>query len=91
MTRNRSSLELIERVKAGEPAAIARLISRAEGGKPDDREALAKIYRLAGRAHIVGITGVPGSGKSTLVGTLTQTLRAKGQKIGVVAVDPSSP
>jgi len=87
----RSSLELIEHVKAGAPAAIARLISRAEGGKPDDREALAQIYKLAGRAHIVGITGVPGSGKSTLVGKLTQTLRAQGQKVGVVAVDPSSP
>jgi LAO/AO transport system kinase len=82
---------LIGRVKAGEPAAIARLISRAEGGKPEDREALAKIYTLAGRAHIIGITGVPGSGKSTLVGKLAQKLRAKGQKIGIVAVDPSSP
>jgi LAO/AO transport system kinase len=91
MTRTRSSLELVERVKAGEPAAIARLISRAEGGEPDDREALVQIYKLAGRAHIVGITGVPGSGKSALVGKLTQKLRAKGKKIGVVAVDPSSP
>lgn len=91
MTRARNSLELIERVKAAEPAAIARLISRAEAGRPEDREALAQIYKLAGRAHIVGITGVPGSGKSTLVGKLAQKLRAKGQKIGIVAIDPSSP
>lgn len=78
-------------MQAGEPAAIARLISRAEGGRPEDREALAKIYTLAGRAHVIGITGVPGSGKSTLVGKLAAKLRAKGQKIGVVAIDPSSP
>jgi LAO/AO transport system kinase len=78
-------------VKSGEPAAIARLISRAEGGRPEDAEALAAVYRLAGRAHVVGITGVPGSGKSTLVSKLAQKLRAKGRKIGIIAVDPSSP
>ena len=91
MTRVHSSLELVERVKAGEPAAIARLISRAEAGRAEDREALAMTYRLAGRAHIVGVTGVPGSGKSTLVGKLAQRLRATGRKVGIVAVDPSSP
>lgn len=78
-------------MKAGEPAAIARLISRAERGLPEDREALAQIYMLAGRAHIVGVTGVPGSGKSTLVGKVAAKLRAKGQKVGIVAIDPSSP
>jgi LAO/AO transport system kinase len=78
-------------VKSGEPAAIARLISRAEGGRSEDAEALAVVYKLAGRAHVVGITGVPGSGKSTLVSKLTQKLRAKGRKIGIIAVDPSSP
>lgn len=78
-------------MRAGEPAAIARLISRAEAARPEDRAALAQIYKLAGRAHVVGITGVPGSGKSTLVGKLTEKLRAKGRKIGIVAVDPSSP
>jgi LAO/AO transport system kinase len=78
-------------VQAGEPAAIARLISRAESGKPEARAALAKIYKLAGRAHVVGITGVPGSGKSTLIGRLVERLRARGGKVGVVAIDPSSP
>ncbi len=78
-------------MKAGEPAAIARLISRAERGLPEDREALAQIYMLAGRAHIVGVTGVPGSGKSTLVGKIAAKLRATGQKVGIVAIDPSSP
>jgi LAO/AO transport system kinase len=52
---------------------------------------LAEIYRATGRAHVVGITGVPGSGKSTLVGKITQRLRADGSKVGIVAVDPSSP
>jgi LAO/AO transport system kinase len=91
MNRQGPSLTLIERVKTGEPAAVARLISRAEIGASEVREALAAIYRLAGRAHVVGITGVPGSGKSTLVGKLAEKLRAKGGKVGIVAIDPSSP
>jgi LAO/AO transport system kinase len=91
VSRAVSSLALIDRVKAGEPAAIARLISRAESGTAEAHEALARIYGLAGRAHVVGITGVPGSGKSTLVGKLCAALRAKGEKVGVVAIDPSSP
>ncbi|HVX99194.1 MAG TPA: methylmalonyl Co-A mutase-associated GTPase MeaB [Pseudorhodoplanes sp.] len=91
MSRQVPSLALIERVKAGEPAAIARLISRAESGAAEVRQALAAIYKLAGRAHVVGITGVPGSGKSTLVGKLAERLRAKGGKVGIVAIDPSSP
>jgi len=85
------STALIERVAAGETAAIGRLISRAEAGVPEAREALAEIYRRSGRAHVIGITGVPGSGKSTLVAMLGGKLRAQGRKIGVVAVDPSSP
>lgn len=89
--RNVSSFDLVERIKAGEPAAIARLISRVEHGYPEAREALAKIYKLSGRAHVIGITGVPGSGKSTLVAKLTEKLRAKGGKVGIIAIDPSSP
>jgi LAO/AO transport system kinase len=85
------SLELVGRVKNGEIAAIARLISRAEAGVPEVREALADIYALAGNAHVVGITGVPGSGKSTLVSKLAERLRATGSKVGIIAVDPSSP
>ena len=85
------SADLVARVQAGERAAVARLISRAEHGNPEARSALARIYKLAGQAHVVGITGVPGSGKSTLVAKLTDKLRAKGGKVGVIAVDPSSP
>lgn len=85
------SRDLVERVAAGAVPAIGRMISRAEAGSPEARPALAEIYRRAGRAHVVGLTGVPGSGKSTLVATLTAHLRQAGQKVGVVAIDPSSP
>ena len=91
MSRAVASVALVDRVKAGEPAAIARLISRAESGAAEVHEALARIYKLAGAAHVIGLTGVPGSGKSTLVGKLTEKLRAKGAKVGIVAIDPSSP
>lgn len=85
------SLDLIEAAAAGETWAIARLISRAEAGVPEVREAIGQIYQRAGRAHVIGITGVPGSGKSTLVGKLVRRLRDDGLKVAVVAIDPSSP
>jgi LAO/AO transport system kinase len=91
LSRKVASADLVARVAAGERAAIARLISRCEHAEAEASDALGNIYRLAGRAHVVGITGVPGSGKSTLVGKLAQRLRAGGGKVGVIAVDPSSP
>jgi LAO/AO transport system kinase len=66
-------------------------MSRAEAGREEAREALAEIYRRAGRAHVIGVTGVPGSGKSTLVARIARLLRQSGGKIGIIAVDPSSP
>ncbi len=91
MSRYVSSLQLFERARRGEIPAIARLISRAEANVPEAREAIAMIYRHAGQAHVIGLTGVPGSGKSTMVAALTARLRQKGGKVGIVAVDPSSP
>jgi LAO/AO transport system kinase len=85
------SLELVPRVLAGDPGAIARLMSRAESAHAECRDALARIYEHGGKAHVVGITGVPGSGKSTLVSVLATRLRARGGTVGIVAVDPSSP
>jgi LAO/AO transport system kinase len=85
------SLDLIAPAAAGETWAIARLISRAEAGVPEVREAIGQIYKRTGRAHVIGITGVPGSGKSTLVGKLVRRLRDDGLKVAVVAIDPSSP
>ena len=86
-----ASTDLVPRIEKGETFAVARLISRAEAGVAEAREALGSIYRRAGRAHVVGITGVPGSGKSTLVGVLVAKLRARGESVAVVAIDPSSP
>jgi LAO/AO transport system kinase len=82
---------LVEDVRRGKVAAIARLISRSEAAPDEAREALAEIHRHTGRAHIVGITGVPGSGKSTLIARLCRKVRDSGRKVGVVAVDPTSP
>ncbi len=86
-----ASTALVERVCAGEARAIARMLTRAEAGEPEAGEALELLYRRAGRAHVVGITGVPGSGKSTLVAKLAAAVLASGRRIGIIAVDPSSP
>ncbi len=86
-----SSLDLVAKVLAGEPRGISRLISRAEAGGAECRAALAEVYRHAGRAHVVGITGVPGSGKSTLVRGLALSARKTGRKVGIIAIDPTSP
>lgn len=91
MAKPISSDSLVPRALAGDNAAMARLMTRAEAGSPECRSALAQLYAQAGRAHVIGITGVPGSGKSTLVSTLTLRLRAGGRRVGIVAVDPSSP
>ncbi|MBX9459612.1 MAG: methylmalonyl Co-A mutase-associated GTPase MeaB [Rhizobium sp.] len=85
------SMDLVPLVLEGRVPAIARMISRAEAAYPEAANALAEIYKRAGRAHVVGITGVPGAGKSTLVSALIRALAAAGQKVGVIAVDPSSP
>lgn len=85
------SLELVPRVLEGNVRAIARLITRAEAGGSECRPALAEIYRRAGRAHVVGVTGVPGAGKSTLVCSLAMEARKRGRRLGVVALDPTSP
>jgi LAO/AO transport system ATPase len=87
----RPSSELVPLVLAGSRLAIARMISRAEGGYAEAADALAELYKHTGKAHIVGITGVPGAGKSTLVAALIKALTQDGRKVGVVAVDPSSP
>jgi LAO/AO transport system kinase len=86
-----ASLDLLEQAAAGNVRAAGRLISRAEAGVAEARPALAEVYRRAGAAHVIGLTGVPGSGKSTLVCKLAAALRAQGERVGIVAVDPSSP
>jgi len=91
MAKPVSSDSLVPRALAGDNAAMARLMSRAESGSVECRQALAQLYAKAGHAHVIGITGVPGSGKSTLVSTLTLKLRESGKRVGIIAVDPSSP
>ncbi|WP_432284571.1 methylmalonyl Co-A mutase-associated GTPase MeaB [Aminobacter sp. BA135] len=85
------SADLVPEVLKGSVLAVARMISRAEAGYAEAAEALAEIYRHSGKAHVLGITGVPGAGKSTLVAALIKAFAADGHKVGVVAVDPSSP
>jgi len=86
-----ASKQLLAQAAEGDLRAVGRLISRAEAGVEEARTTLAEIYRRAGSAHVIGLTGVPGSGKSTLVAKLTAVLRGRDDKVGIVAVDPSSP
>jgi LAO/AO transport system kinase len=83
--------ELVERFLAGERRALARIISRVEGETAEGREYLRQLYPHSGKAHIIGVTGGAGSGKSTLTGALAAEYRRRGKTIGIVAVDPSSP
>lgn len=86
-----SLTELIEQARDGRPRAVARLISLVE----DESPLLAELARLlashAGRAHVLGVTGAPGVGKSTSTSALIGALRGSGRRVGVLAVDPSSP
>jgi LAO/AO transport system kinase len=78
-------------VLARDVRAVARLLTRAESGIDEARPTLDAMYAHAGRAHVVGITGVPGSGKSTLVAKLAAAVRRSGRTVAIVAIDPSSP
>ncbi len=82
---------LVEDLLAGDKRAAAKLISLIEDDEPEAAEALALVYPHTGRAHYVGFTGAPGVGKSSLIDRLVRDLRSRGKKVGVVAVDPTSP
>ena len=83
--------ELAEAAIGGDRRALARLLTAVENRTAVAEAALRTLYPKAGRAHLVGITGAPGSGKSTLVSALIAEVRARGRAAGVIAVDPSSP
>src|ERR671933_2176285 len=85
------SQRLIERVLAGEPRAVARAISKVEDGAADAAELMRDVFPHTGRARVVGVTGAPGAGKSSLVDKLAMLYRGRGERVGIVAVDPSSP
>ena len=82
---------ITERLLSGDRRALARMVTLIENEAPQARRYLAELHQNAGRAHIIGVTGAPGAGKSTLVTRLVRELRRRDRKIGVVAVDPSSP
>jgi LAO/AO transport system kinase len=82
---------LDQRVLDGDPRAVARAISLIEDEAPAAADLIRRIFPSTGRAYLVGVTGPPGSGKSTLVDRMTTELRAAGKTVGVIAVDPTSP
>lgn len=86
-----SASDLAARVRTGNRAAIARAISTVEAGGEDSAKLLRALHDATGRARLIGITGAPGVGKSTLVGALIAELRKRNQSVAVIAVDPSSP
>ena len=83
--------DLVEKARTGDARAVARLISLVEDASPLLREVMAGLAPYTGNAQIVGITGSPGVGKSTSTSALVTALRASGKRVGVLAVDPSSP
>ncbi len=83
--------ELVDRARSGEARAVARLISLVEDGSPLVRDVIEQLAPYAGHAHIVGLTGSPGVGKSTITSALVTVLRERDKRVGVLAVDPSSP
>ena len=84
-------MDLAERLLQGDKRAAARLISMAENHDPEAIEILKKLYQRTGKAHVIGITGPPGAGKSTLTDKLAKAIRAQGKTVGIIAVDPTSP
>ncbi len=92
MRRSDATLDaLVPRLLAREPRALARAISLVEDGGPAQRELVRRIYDATGRARVVGVTGPPGAGKSTLVDRFARLLRTRGETVGILAVDPTSP
>ncbi len=82
---------IVERLLQGDRRALARMVTLIENGAPQARRYLAELHQHTGHAHIIGVTGAPGAGKSTLVSHLVREFRNREHKVGVVAVDPTSP
>jgi len=83
--------DTVKRVLAGDVRTVARLISNIDDNVPEVRQQLKELYPHTGRAYIIGITGAPGVGKSTLVDRMLGHLRKRGKTVGIIAIDPTSP
>jgi LAO/AO transport system kinase len=81
----------VERIRAGDVRSLARAISTIEDGRPESVQLLKALFPHSGRARVIGITGAPGAGKSTLVDHLAREYRKLEQTVGIIAVDPTSP
>jgi LAO/AO transport system kinase len=86
-----TATELSEKLLSGDKRALARAITLIENGDPEGAELVGAVFPQTGRARVVGFTGPPGVGKSTLIGALTKKLRERDRKVGVLSIDPSSP
>jgi LAO/AO transport system kinase len=82
---------LVAAARDGHPRALARLVSLVENGSPQLREVMKLVAPFSGRARVIGLTGAPGVGKSTITGALVRAYRRQGLRVGVLAVDPTSP
>ena len=83
--------DIAKKILSGDPRTIARLITLAENSDPEAVKAMKDIHKHTGNAHVIGITGVMGSGKSTLISELTREYREQGKTVGIIAIDPTSP
>ncbi|MGC8926682.1 MAG: methylmalonyl Co-A mutase-associated GTPase MeaB [Myxococcota bacterium] len=83
--------KIVEKIRCGDIRSAARLIRRIDDGESDACEILKEIHKYSGNSHIIGVTGNPGAGKSTIINNLIREFRKKNKKLGIVAVDPSSP
>ena len=88
---NRDLQQWVERLREGDPRALARAISTVEDRRPGSSELLKALFPYTGHARILGLTGSPGAGKSTLVDQLAKHYRKQNQSVGIIAVDPTSP
>src|SRR5579864_4064216 len=81
----------VDRIRAGDVRALARAISTVEDNRPESRDLLKALFNFTGRARVIGLTGAPGAGKSTLVDQLAREYRKQERTVGILAVDPTSP